>query len=122
MSDAPEPEPTPLTPLGTTVGDRIVLRRRRLRLEQGEIAATLHVNRNTVSSWELDRTEPKASQAVQLADLLGVSLDWLLRGERRDEDPGVAPRSRWDSRRRGESRREGDLAEVVPLSAARSAR
>lgn len=56
-------------------------RLKELRLKRGltqqEIADLVHVNRVTYTNWEKGKREPCFVNLVNLADLLGVSLDWL---------------------------------------------
>jgi transcriptional regulator with XRE-family HTH domain len=41
------------------------------------VAGALHCDRRTVENWLTGRQFPRKTQEVHLADLLGVSLDWL---------------------------------------------
>ena len=58
-----------------------------LRKEKGmtqkELAAQLHVSDRTVSKWERGAGFPDVSLMMQLADTLGISVNELLQGERR---------------------------------------
>jgi transcriptional regulator with XRE-family HTH domain len=45
---------------------------------QEELASTLGVDRSTLGSWEINRREPDLANLVKLADIAGVSLDWLV--------------------------------------------
>lgn len=63
------------------VGDQI----RRLRTERGllqdDLAAAVFVSRQTVSSWENDKTYPDVQSLVLLSQLFGVSIDELVQGD-----------------------------------------
>lgn len=63
---------------GFMVGDHI----RRIRIKKGmsqeELAARLHVVRQTVSKWELGRSVPDAEAVVKIAELLDVSVGEIL--------------------------------------------
>lgn len=48
-------------------------------LSQEELAAQLHVVRQTISKWEKGRSMPSADQVVTLAAVLGVSTEVLLK-------------------------------------------
>lgn len=48
-------------------------------LTQRGLAIRLKKAESTVRSWELGKSEPDIKTAVELADLLSVSLDQLLR-------------------------------------------
>lgn len=56
--------------------------RRKMGLTQTELAERLYVSNKTVSKWERGAGYPETPQLVRLADLFGVSLDTLIRGER----------------------------------------
>jgi len=62
------------------VGERIRARRERLRMTQQDVANGLQVSAQAVSKWERGDNAPDVSVLVQLSQLLGVSLDWLLGG------------------------------------------
>lgn len=47
-------------------------------LQQKDIAARLNRTPACISSWETGKTEPSIEDLVKLADLLEVSLDYLL--------------------------------------------
>lgn len=64
----------------TTVGDRLAAARAAARLTQAALAETLGLTAASVSGWERDEVLPSPAHLVQLADLLAVSIDWLLRG------------------------------------------
>lgn len=54
------------------------------KLTQGQLAEKLHVTRQSVSGWELGRTEPDFETAERLAEVFGTNVSSLL-GE--DEKP-----------------------------------
>ena len=56
--------------------------RRKMGLTQTELAERLYVSNKTVSKWERGAGYPETPQLVRLADLFGVSLDTLIRGEK----------------------------------------
>ena len=47
---------------------------------QSEVARALNISRTTVSMWETDNALPRADKLVQLAQILGCTVDELLRG------------------------------------------
>ena len=47
-------------------------------LTQNEIASKLGVSGQTILNWENRIYEPKISQLIELADLFGVSVDYLV--------------------------------------------
>ena len=56
--------------------------RRKMGLTQTELADRLYVSNKTVSKWERGAGYPETPQLLRLADLFGVSLDTLIRGEK----------------------------------------
>ena len=50
-------------------------------LTQNEIAIKLGVSGQTILNWENGIYEPKISQLIQLADLFGVTVDYLIEHE-----------------------------------------
>lgn len=47
---------------------------------QQEIAKQLNISRTTVAMWENGSSKPRADKLVQLAQILGCTVDELLRG------------------------------------------
>lgn len=58
-------------------------------LSQEELAQRSGVSRQSVTKWETGQSAPDVDRLVQLADLLGVSLDYLLRAD--VESPDAEP-------------------------------
>ena len=52
--------------------------RQKNHLTQEELAASLHVTRQTVSNWEMSRSYPDLDMVVQLAEVLGTDPNALL--------------------------------------------
>lgn len=61
-----------------TTGERIKILRKKLGLTQLELAKRFDVDRSTVASWEINRREPDFGTLISLAELYGVSTDYLL--------------------------------------------
>lgn len=55
--------------------------RKQTDLTQADVAAAIHVSRQTVSNWETGKSYPDIMSVVALSDLYGVSLDVLLKGD-----------------------------------------
>lgn len=68
-----------------SIGEFLSDLRRANGFTQREVADKLNVSNRTLSSWETDRTIPDVLILPALADLYGVTVDEILRGERRDE-------------------------------------
>lgn len=67
-----------------TLGKRIAMLRRQKCLKQEDLANTLGVSSQAVSKWENDQTCPDISLLPKLAELLGVTVDELLSGEKQE--------------------------------------
>ena len=48
-------------------------------MSQDQLAERLQVSRQAVSRWERDETMPETDKVVALADIFGVTTDYLLR-------------------------------------------
>ena len=53
-------------------------------MTQEELAGRIHVTRQTVSSWETDRTQPDIEILQLLADAFGVEIEQLIYGKRKN--------------------------------------
>lgn len=51
-------------------------------LSPRDVAEALHVTQQAVSQWEKGKSFPDVGNLVKLSDLYGMSLDWLLKGEK----------------------------------------
>ena len=51
-------------------------------LQRRDVAEKLNVSPSAVSQWESEKVCPDIGNLVRLSDLYGVSLDWLLKGEK----------------------------------------
>ena len=63
------------------LGPRIASLRRRAGLSQAELAARLKVSPSAVGMYEQGRREPSAACLVALAQVFGVTTDYLLTGK-----------------------------------------
>ncbi len=64
----------------STLAERLVKTRKALRMTQQDIAERLDVSFQAVSLWERGETTPEIQKLPELAELYGVSIDWLLKG------------------------------------------
>lgn len=62
------------------LGSRIKSRREILGLRQADIARAFQISAQAVSKWERGGNAPDIAMLVDLARLLGVSIEWLLGG------------------------------------------
>ena len=62
-----------------TFGEKLQILRQKAGLSQDALAEKLNVSRQAVSRWERDETMPETEKVVLIADLFGVTTDYLLR-------------------------------------------
>ena len=62
----------------TQFGTIVKQLRERKGMDQKELGEVVGVSDKTVSSWEINRTEPKMGIVQQLADYFGVSTDYVI--------------------------------------------
>lgn len=67
-----------------TIGDRIKKKRKELNLTQLELANKLNVTDRAVSKWEQNDGNPDFSLLTSLAEILNVSLDYLITGKEKE--------------------------------------
>ncbi|PQQ22998.1 LexA family protein [Photorhabdus hindustanensis] len=65
----------------TTIGERIRLRRKELKLTQRELGKRIGVSNAAISQWEKEDTEPKGDNLLALSSALGYSATYILNGE-----------------------------------------
>lgn len=72
-----------------TLGEFIAFLRKEKGLTQKQLAELLNVSDKTVSHWECDENSPDISLLPFLAEALGVSVDELLKGEKKAAQPAL---------------------------------
>lgn len=63
------------------IGKRIREHRSELGLSQDDLAARVYVSRQTISSWENDKTYPDVQSLLILSDVFGATVDSLIKGD-----------------------------------------
>lgn len=63
------------------VGHRIREQRAAIGMSQDDLAARVYVSRQTISSWENDKTYPDLQSLLLLSEIFGVSIDTLIKGD-----------------------------------------
>lgn len=61
-----------------TTGARIAMLRKRSSLTQPMLADRMNVSQSTITSWENDRRAVGNEDLIKLADLFGVTTDYIL--------------------------------------------
>lgn len=79
-----------------TLGERIAKFRKHSGMTQEELAQRLDVSGQAVSKWENDISCPDIMALPLLADIFGVSVDELIRGEEKPEARVLPPEQRKD--------------------------
>jgi len=64
---------------------KLVDARKKQKMTQSEVAEKLNVSFQAVSLWERGETTPEIEKLTEVADLYGVSIDWLLRDKAEHE-------------------------------------
>jgi len=64
-----------------SLGKRISTLRKERKLSQQELANRLYVADKTISSWEIDRTEPNLEMIIKLSEILDCSASYLIYGD-----------------------------------------
>ena len=72
------------------LGNKIALKRKELGLTQIEFAEKLNVTRQTVSRWEAGTVLPDIDKISDIASLLDVSCDYLLKDDETETAPAVS--------------------------------
>ena len=70
-----------------TIGKRICALRKERGMKQEELAQRLDVSGQAVSKWENDQTCPDIGLLPRLAEVFGVTTDYLLTGEQEETPP-----------------------------------
>ena len=71
-----------------TFSEKILSCRKKAGLSQEALAERLGVSRQAISRWEMGNTIPDAENLLQLSQLFGVSVDYLLHDEQ-GQEPSV---------------------------------
>lgn len=67
------------------LSQKILYCRKKKGLSQESLAALLDVSRQAVSKWETGESEPEVGKLKTLAEVFGVSADWLLDSSESEE-------------------------------------
>ena len=63
------------------LGQRIRARRAAAGMSQDDLAARVYVSRQTISSWENDKTYPDVQSLLLLSEIFDTSIDDLIKGD-----------------------------------------
>ena len=68
-----------------SIGETIAYLRKRKGMTQNELAEKMNVTDKAVSKWERDLSCPDVNSISKLADILGVSVEELLKAKKKDD-------------------------------------
>lgn len=71
-----------------SLSKRIRILRQERKLTQQQLAEFFGINKASVAEWESGRTAPSTDRMAQLAEVLGTTVDYLLRGSESAESFG----------------------------------
>ena len=71
------------------LGNKIAKKRKDLGMTQSEFAEKMAVTRQTVNRWEAGTVLPDIDKIGDIAELLGVSCDYLLKDNVKEENAGA---------------------------------
>ena len=69
-----------------TFGERLYELRNKNNLSQEELAEVLDVSRQSISKWENDKGYPEMTRLLFMSDYFDVSLDYLMRGIKKENN------------------------------------
>ncbi len=69
-----------------SIGNRISELRKKHNYSQEYVAEQLDVSRQAVSKWEVDKASPDTNNLIALAELFGVSVEYLASGKTVDAE------------------------------------
>lgn len=75
------------------IGERLLELRKDAALTQDELAAILHINKHSISSYERNKSEPPDAVKIDMARFFHVSVDYLLGLTDDPSPPGREPNS-----------------------------
>ena len=67
------------------LGDKITMLRKQKNISQSELADTCKISRDAISKYERNEIVPSVEYAKRIAEELGVSIDYLVSGEEKEE-------------------------------------
>jgi transcriptional regulator with XRE-family HTH domain len=67
------------------LGDKITMLRKQKSISQSELADICKISRDAISKYERNEIIPSVEYAKRIADELGVSIDFLVSGEAKED-------------------------------------
>lgn len=96
-----------------SLGNNIFAKRKEKGMTQEDLADRMGVSRQAVSDWERDVKKPETQNLIDLAKLLGASIDWLCANELAGSE---VPREEHpvEGERQAESRQDRRVLKIAP--------
>lgn len=99
-----------------TLGEKLVILRKKNSLSQDELASAIRVSRQTVYKWESGKSAPDANNLIALKATFGISIDNLLDENYVEEMPQKKKRPRISAEEKARIRarvlaEEGEISE-----------
>lgn len=63
------------------IGERITKARENLRITRFEVADSMCLSKSIIGKWERGESNPSIAHLIKLAEVLGVSFEWLATGK-----------------------------------------
>lgn len=102
-----------------TLGEKLYQLRKGRGISQEALAQKMNVSRQAISRWELDEVVPDTANVLAISNMFGVSTDYLLREDCREErDTPAVQNAEEDTRRRILSVNLGLIFRIIYLAAA----
>jgi phage repressor protein C with HTH and peptisase S24 domain len=70
-------------------GERLAVQLKRQKLTNKEFAEQVKINANSLTNYTAGRRVPGPDILQRMADILHVSVEWLLHGEKHNDDPDI---------------------------------
>lgn len=70
---------------------QIQIKRKEKGLRQQELANICEVRQSTISMWETGKSRPRAKMLLRLAEVLGCTVDELLRDDSKETEGRMNP-------------------------------
>ena len=104
-----------------TIGAFLATQRKAHGYTQEEVAEKLGISNRTLSKWETDRSSPDILALPALAQLYGVTVDEILRGERdKPQEAALPPEAQAEQQERARKARRSLLRRKLSALQARS--
>lgn len=99
-----------------TLGERLLEYRNRVGLSQEKLAEQIGVTRQTVSKWETNQSTPDFDKIIPLCEVLGITTEELIKGEKEEKDVKLAEIKQEKERAKKEYMQKRNKKKAIVLS------